>query len=176
MVNGGGASVAYKRCGAHCLAPHSLSFCQILPLEEKLLTCKYCTSFSFLSPPHFAQFQASVVWNQKFGGIMKAMTLTECRPVSPRKLVGKCNGIRKWRKSCHQTEDVDTMELLFEKLVQMIPNIPKERKMSRLEILQHVIQYIRHLESQMEFHPDAENLCSGLNCLRISLQSKSTAF
>ncbi|OQV18673.1 hypothetical protein BV898_07303 [Hypsibius exemplaris] len=55
----------------------------------------------------------------------------------------------------------------------MIPAIPKDRKVSRLEILQHVIEYIQDLESQMEFHPDAENLCSGLNYLRISLQEKS---
>ena len=103
---------------------------------------------------------------------MKAMMMTQSRPVSPRKLQKSSSGVRKSRK-CQESEDCDTMELLFAKLVQMIPNMPKDRKMSHLEILQHVIEYIQDLESQMEFHPDAENLCSGLNFLRISLQNKS---
>ncbi|OQV18660.1 hypothetical protein BV898_07289 [Hypsibius exemplaris] len=63
---------------------------------------------------------------------MKALVLTQSGSVSP-KLV-KSGGIRKCRS---------------------------DRKVSRLEILQHVIEYIQDLESQMEFHPDAENLCSG---------------
>ncbi|OQV18659.1 hypothetical protein BV898_07288 [Hypsibius exemplaris] len=65
--------------------------------------------------------------------------------------------------------DRDDVELLFRKLVQMIPNLPKNRKLTKLEILQAVIDYIQELEERLESHPDAENLCSGLTRLKLSL-------
>lgn len=102
---------------------------------------------------------------------MKAMIMPLARPVSPRKLIK--SGVRKSRKLQEVAGDIDTMEMLFEKLVHMIPSIPKDQKLTKLQILQHVIEYIQDLESQVEFHPEAENLCSGLTYLRISLERKS---
>ncbi|GAV02748.1 hypothetical protein RvY_13275 [Ramazzottius varieornatus] len=107
---------------------------------------------------------------------MKAMVMPICkpRPVSPRK-VFKCQGIiRKSRRFIEEGEEIETMELLFQKLLYMIPTLPKDREVSRLEILQHVIEYIQDLEFQVQSHPDAGNLCSGLTYLRISLQSNSS--
>lgn len=63
----------------------------------------------------------------------------------------------------------DDVELLFQKLVQMIPSLPKDRRLSKLEILQAVIDYIQELEERLGSHPDAENLCSGLTRLKLSL-------
>ncbi|XP_055352685.1 protein extra-macrochaetae-like [Paramacrobiotus metropolitanus] len=99
---------------------------------------------------------------------MKAMIMS--RPVSPRKLCKPA--IQKLRKNA-ESEEMDAMEMLFDKLAHMIPSIPKEQKLTKLQILQHVIEYIQDLESQVEFHPEAENLCTGLNYLRISLEQKS---
>ncbi|GAU99050.1 hypothetical protein RvY_10103 [Ramazzottius varieornatus] len=104
---------------------------------------------------------------------MKAMIMPVSRPIPPRK-AQKSNGVtRKARKCLEENEEMATMELLFHKLLHMIPTLPKDRKVSRLEILQHVIEYIQDLESQVQFHPEAENLCTGLNYLRISLQHKT---
>lgn len=82
------------------------------------------------------------------------------------------SGVRKSRR-IHEFEDVDAMEMLFEKLVHMIPSIPKDQKLTKLQILRHVIEYIQELEAQVEFHPENENLCCGLTYLRISLERKS---
>ena len=34
---------------------------------------------------------------------------------------------------------------LLDKLQDMVPNMPRERELSKLEIINHVIDYIRHL-------------------------------
>ena len=98
------------------------------------------------------------------------------RPASPRKGLKHGGVTRKSRKIMEEAEKMETMELLFQKLLLMIPTLPKDRKVSRLEILQHVIEYIQDLESQVQSHPEAENLCTGLTYLRISLQSNSVNF
>jgi hypothetical protein len=64
----------------------------------------------------------------------------------------------------------DDVEILFQKLVQMIPFLPKDRKLTKLEILQAVIDYIQELEERLESHPDSQNLCSGLTRLKLSLK------
>ncbi|GAU99051.1 hypothetical protein RvY_10104 [Ramazzottius varieornatus] len=67
------------------------------------------------------------------------------------------------------TKSNEDVELLFRRLVQMVPSLPKDRKLSRLEILQAVIDYIQELEQRLESHPESENLSLGLSRLKLSL-------
>ncbi|XP_030839047.1 protein extra-macrochaetae-like [Strongylocentrotus purpuratus] len=43
-----------------------------------------------------------------------------------------------------------TMSDCYEKLKQLVPTIPKNRKVTRVEILQHVIDYIQDLQTALE--------------------------
>ncbi|XP_033644861.1 DNA-binding protein inhibitor ID-2-like [Asterias rubens] len=45
-----------------------------------------------------------------------------------------------------------TMHDCYEKLKQLVPTIPKNKKITRVEILQHVIDYIQDLQSALESH------------------------
>ncbi|KAI2805776.1 hypothetical protein RDWZM_008948 [Blomia tropicalis] len=49
--------------------------------------------------------------------------------------------------------DREEMQSLLSKLKQLVPGIPKRRKMSKLEIIQHVIDYIFDLQVALESHP-----------------------
>ena len=213
------ARAVYKRSLSPTATNQSHCFRQFLLMDKTLCTIQRPFLFILLIGSRCVEsnfpsilkvcffFRLSVAWSNTFSSefclphcglaepshfsvTMKAMLMSECRPVSPRSKLLKAHGVRKSSASGRKCqpefassssssttteEEVDTMKLLFDKLVQMIPSIPKERKVSRLEILQHVIAYIQDLESQMDCHPDAENLCSGLNYLRISLQAKAVA-
>ncbi|RWS19376.1 DNA-binding protein inhibitor ID-2-like protein, partial [Leptotrombidium deliense] len=45
------------------------------------------------------------------------------------------------------------MQQLLTKLQELVPNMPKNKKLSKLEIIQNVIDYIFDLESALESHP-----------------------
>jgi hypothetical protein len=45
-----------------------------------------------------------------------------------------------------------TMHDCYERLKELVPTIPKNKKITRVEILQHVIDYIQDLQSALETH------------------------
>lgn len=50
--------------------------------------------------------------------------------------------------------DREEMQSLLAKLKELVPGIPKKRKLSKLEIIQHVIDYIFDLQVALDAHPD----------------------
>lgn len=69
------------------------------------------------------------------------------------------NRVMKLRKTLSPSEarqrklDREEMHSLLAKLKQLVPSIPKNRKMSKLQIIQHVIDYIFDLQMALESHP-----------------------
>ncbi|XP_054153335.1 DNA-binding protein inhibitor ID-2-like [Oppia nitens] len=47
----------------------------------------------------------------------------------------------------------DEMQLLLAKLKELVPNIPRNKKLSKLEIIQYVIDYIFDLQLALDTHP-----------------------
>ncbi|OTF78175.1 hypothetical protein BLA29_006627 [Euroglyphus maynei] len=56
--------------------------------------------------------------------------------------------------------DRQEMQSLLDKLKQLVPGIPKHRRCSKLEIIQHVIDYIFDLQTALEQHPIASSLAA----------------
>lgn len=54
------------------------------------------------------------------------------------------------RLSLRQIADRAEMMSLYEKLIELVPSIPKNRPTSKLEIIQHVIDYIFELQHTLE--------------------------
>ncbi|XP_066272821.1 DNA-binding protein inhibitor ID-2-A-like [Branchiostoma lanceolatum] len=46
----------------------------------------------------------------------------------------------------------------YSKLRELVPTIPSNKKMSRIEILQHVIDYIQDLQTALDGHPGVQAL------------------
>ena len=59
--------------------------------------------------------------------------------------------ISKPGKGCEPTEA--EMQACFTKLKDLVPTVPLDKKISRVALLQHVIDYILDLETTLEFHP-----------------------
>ena len=49
------------------------------------------------------------------------------------------------------------MQACFHKLKELVPTIPQDRKISRVALLQHVIDYILDLELTLDTHPTSRN-------------------
>ncbi|KAF8785752.1 DNA-binding protein inhibitor ID-2 like protein [Argiope bruennichi] len=47
----------------------------------------------------------------------------------------------------------DQIQALLTKLKEIVPNMPRNRKLSKLEIIQYVIDYIVDLQIALESHP-----------------------
>lgn len=56
---------------------------------------------------------------------------------------------------CKQRKDVENEEIqmYLSKLKDLVPFMPKNRKLSKLEVIQYVIDYICDLQSALEMHP-----------------------
>ncbi|XP_055844195.1 protein extra-macrochaetae [Episyrphus balteatus] len=54
----------------------------------------------------------------------------------------------------HRDGENAEMKMYLSKLKDLVPFMPKNRKLSKLEIIQHVIDYICDLQSELETHPD----------------------
>jgi len=55
----------------------------------------------------------------------------------------------------------DEMQSLLAKLQELVPNIPRNKKLSKLEIIQYVIDYIFDLQLALESHP--QSICQSSN-------------
>lgn len=50
-------------------------------------------------------------------------------------------------------QDYFEMQAYLSKLKQLVPNMPKNRKVSKVEVIEHVIDYICHLQTALETQP-----------------------
>ncbi len=58
----------------------------------------------------------------------------------------------------HKMNDSNSeMQSLLSQLKELVPNIPRNRKVSKLEIIQHVIDYIFDLQLALQSHPQFIN-------------------
>lgn len=62
--------------------------------------------------------------------------------------VGKNKRLRSEKDVTH-----DEIQALLAKLKEIVPNMPRNRKLSKLEIIQYVIDYIVDLQIALESHP-----------------------
>lgn len=69
------------------------------------------------------------------------------------------------------------MDAYFDMLAEMVPTIPRERKLSKVDILQYVIDYIQELQQRLHSHPelqielDMPTICSFQECMQLAPQS-----
>lgn len=73
--------------------------------------------------------------------------------------VGSVNGVSVGRVH-KQRRDVENEEvqMYLSKLKELVPFMPKNKRLSKLEVIQHVIDYICDLQYALEAHPNAEAL------------------
>ncbi|GBM17959.1 hypothetical protein AVEN_111104-1 [Araneus ventricosus] len=57
------------------------------------------------------------------------------------------------RPRSHKDITHDEIQALLTKLKEIVPNMPRNRKLSKLEIIQYVIDYIVDLQIALESHP-----------------------
>lgn len=63
------------------------------------------------------------------------------------------------------------MQACFHKLKQLVPTVPHDRKLSKVALLQHVIDYILDLEVTLDFKPSEESA----KLLRTALEQTAAA-
>jgi len=67
------------------------------------------------------------------------------------------NKVKKSSTNSHHKMDTnvssDEMQSLLAKLKELVPNIPRNKKLSKLEIIQYVIDYIFDLQLALDTHP-----------------------
>lgn len=73
--------------------------------------------------------------------------------------VGSLNGVSAGRVH-KQRRDVENEEvqMYLSKLKELVPFMPKNKRLTKLEVIQHVIDYICDLQCALEAHPNAEAL------------------
>lgn len=74
------------------------------------------------------------------------------------------------RVSRHRDGENAEIQMYISKLKDLVPFMPKNRKLSKLEVIQHVIQYICDLQTALDTHPsvsefDAAAVLAGQNQL-----------
>ncbi|XP_013190773.1 protein extra-macrochaetae [Amyelois transitella] len=62
-------------------------------------------------------------------------------------------GIASGRVHRHREGENAEIQMYLSKLQDLVPFMPKNRKISKLEVIQHVIDYICDLQSALENHP-----------------------
>jgi len=50
----------------------------------------------------------------------------------------------------------EEIQLLLSRLSELVPNVPRNKKLSKLEIIQYVIDYIYDLQLALESHPNTK--------------------
>lgn len=82
---------------------------------------------------------------------MKAVTQNVVRPVEfGIKKDSPCSKVVKSKMD----ETAEEMQACFLKLKELVPSIPQDRKLSKTQLLQHVIDYILDLEVALDFNPE----------------------
>lgn len=85
--------------------------------------------------------------------------------------------IAKGRISRHRDGENAEMQMYLSKLKDLVPGMPKNRKLSKLEVIQNVIDYICDLQSELETHPavntfDAAAALNGVTQLQSHLSQQ----
>jgi DNA-binding protein inhibitor ID len=78
---------------------------------------------------------------------MKALT------VCPNTTTGVANG----RISKNRDSENAEIQLYLSKLKDLVPSMPKNRKISKLEVIQYVIDYICDLQNALDTNPDVDS-------------------
>lgn len=79
----------------------------------------------------------------------------------------------------HREGENAEIQMYLSKLKDLVPFMPKNRKISKLEVIQHVIDYICDLQTTLEHHPelssiqfDAEGALASPPCASVPSQKK----
>lgn len=67
--------------------------------------------------------------------------------------IGKPKSSKNKRIRSEKDVTHDEIQALLAKLKEIVPNMPRNRKLSKLEIIQYVIDYIVDLQIALESHP-----------------------
>uniref|UniRef100_A0A182NHD3 BHLH domain-containing protein n=1 Tax=Anopheles dirus TaxID=7168 RepID=A0A182NHD3_9DIPT len=78
---------------------------------------------------------------------MKAITTTMCAKN------GGGGAIATGRVQRHRDGENDEIKLYLSKLRELVPFMPKNRKLTKLEVIQNVIDYICELQNALDSHP-----------------------
>ena len=82
-------------------------------------------------------------------GNMKAIAQPCVRPVE----IAMKKESMKVMKSKVDEQCAAEMQACFSKLKELVPSVPQDRKLSKTQLLQHVIDYILDLETALDFNP-----------------------
>lgn len=80
---------------------------------------------------------------------MKAIAQPCVRPVE----IAMKKDSMKVMKSKVDEQCAAEMQACFSKLKELVPSVPQDRKLSKTQLLQHVIDYILDLETALDFNP-----------------------
>lgn len=83
---------------------------------------------------------------------MKAVTALSCTTGTT-----VSSGISNGRVQRNRDGENAEIQMYISKLKDLVPFMPKNRKLSKLEVIQHVIDYICDLQSALESNPEANN-------------------
>jgi len=68
------------------------------------------------------------------------------------------NKVKKSSSSEHKMDEraaPEEIQLLLSRLSELVPNVPRNKKLTKLEIIQYVIDYIYDLQLALESHPSS---------------------
>lgn len=88
---------------------------------------------------------------------MKSLTAVCQSGASAMPAINSTGRISRQNQHHHRDGENAEMKMYLSKLKDLVPFMPKNRKLSKLEIIQHVIDYICDLQSELETHPDINN-------------------
>lgn len=66
---------------------------------------------------------------------------------------GSVNGVSAGRVAKRRDLENEEIQMYLSKLKDLVPFMPKNRRLSKLEVIQYVIDYICDLQSALETHP-----------------------
>jgi len=95
----------------------------------------------------------------------------------PSPIILSTNKVKKSHNSGHNNKIVhnmvsqEEMHTLLAKLKELVPNMPRNKKLSKLEIIQYVIDYIFDLQVALESHPSTHPSQHSTNITQITSKS-----
>lgn len=77
----------------------------------------------------------------------------------------------------HPRKDIENEEIqmYLSKLKELVPFMPKNKRLSKLEVIQHVIDYICHLQHTLEAHPAAARIAAVAASATAAVAAAATA-
>lgn len=68
------------------------------------------------------------------------------------------SGVQNGRVNRRRDIENEEIQMYLSKLKDLVPFMPKNKKLTKLEVIQHVIEYICQLQYQLETHPSIDDL------------------